>query len=124
MISIDRNLNNSVKKTLFSMTGRLNRVGYILFLIGVVLGFYLLAFFYGYNYGSPDISIISRFLVILLTLGQIYVLACLIIKRLHDMDLSGWFYWLLYIPLINIILVVVLLFIPGDQGPNRYGDPT
>lgn len=46
------------------------------------------------------------------------------VKRLHDVDKSGWFILLGLIPLINIILGLYMLFADGTVGPNQYGpDP-
>ncbi len=46
------------------------------------------------------------------------------VKRLHDLDRPGWHWWLLFIPLYNVYLGLVLLLKQGTPGPNRYGtDP-
>lgn len=51
------------------------------------------------------------------------------VRRLHDRDMSGW--WLLglfigmVIPLLNIVAAIaylVLMFLPGTVGPNRFGE--
>lgn len=62
-------------------------------------------------------------------LSGIYSLALLIpsiaaaVRRLHDLDKSGWFLLLAFIPLVNIWLIV-LLASEGTRGPNQYGaDP-
>lgn len=45
------------------------------------------------------------------------------IRRLHDIDRSGWFALLMFIPLANLVLLVFLC-ITGTKGDNRYGaDP-
>ncbi|MBS3932920.1 MAG: DUF805 domain-containing protein [Truepera sp.] len=43
------------------------------------------------------------------------------IRRLHDTGHSGYFALLLFVPLVNIALVLYLLVMPGTRGPNRYG---
>ena len=45
------------------------------------------------------------------------------IRRLHDMDRSGGWGWLLLIPLVNLIFFVVLCCVRGSPGENRYGMP-
>ena len=62
-------------------------------------------------------------------LSGIYSLGLLIpsiaaaVRRLHDLDKSGWFLLLAFIPLVNIWLIV-LLASEGTRGPNQYGaDP-
>lgn len=37
------------------------------------------------------------------------------VKRMHDVDKSGWF---LLIPLVNLIFCLT----PGTNGPNRFGE--
>ncbi|MBP5788007.1 MAG: DUF805 domain-containing protein [Kiritimatiellae bacterium] len=47
------------------------------------------------------------------------------VRRLHDVGVSGWWYWLYAIPGIGgLVLDVWLLLHPGERGPNEYGlDP-
>ncbi len=46
------------------------------------------------------------------------------VRRLHDMNASGWWYLLTLVPIANFILFLVLLFKSGSEGPNLYGpDP-
>ena len=47
-----------------------------------------------------------------------------LVRRLHDTDRSGWWYWIALIPLIGIILLIVWLAARGTNGSNRFGaDP-
>ena len=43
-------------------------------------------------------------------------------KRLHDMNLSGWGVIFGFIPLVNIIYYLFLIFNDGTVGPNMYGE--
>lgn len=53
------------------------------------------------------------------------------VRRLHDREMSGWWYlgFIIagFIPLLNLIAsiaLLVLMLLPGTPGPNRYGpDP-
>jgi uncharacterized membrane protein YhaH (DUF805 family) len=46
------------------------------------------------------------------------------VRRLHDVGKSGWFYFIVLIPLIGAIWLLVLFFTEGNQGENQYGaDP-
>ncbi|MDE9449574.1 DUF805 domain-containing protein [Aliiroseovarius sp. Z3] len=46
------------------------------------------------------------------------------VRRLHDTDRSGWWYWLALIPLIGIIILIVWYASKGTDGANKYGpDP-
>ena len=45
------------------------------------------------------------------------------VRRLHDLDKSGWFYLLALVPLVSLILLVWFCM-KGTDGPNRFGpDP-
>ncbi len=47
-----------------------------------------------------------------------------IVRRLHDTDRSGWWYWIVLVPVIGIILLIVWLATRGTPGENRFGpDP-
>ena len=46
------------------------------------------------------------------------------IKRWHDLDLSGWFVALNFIPLFGVFVLIWQGCAPGTVGSNRYGiDP-
>ncbi|RYH08811.1 DUF805 domain-containing protein [Tropicimonas sp. IMCC6043] len=44
------------------------------------------------------------------------------VRRLHDTDRSGWWYWLGLIPLIGVIVLIVWFATKGTAGPNRFGE--
>lgn len=47
-----------------------------------------------------------------------------VVRRLHDVNKSGWFMLISLIPLVGGIWVLVLLATKGTMGENRYGaDP-
>ncbi|WP_379963369.1 DUF805 domain-containing protein [Epilithonimonas sp. UC225_85] len=57
----------------------------------------------------------------------VYVLITLIpgiavaVRRLHDVDKSGWFYFIAFIPLIGGIWLLILFCTEGTPGKNEYG---
>ena len=44
-----------------------------------------------------------------------------IVRRLHDTDHSGWWYWIGLIPLIGFIVLLVFLCSDSKPGENRFG---
>lgn len=46
-----------------------------------------------------------------------------VIRRLHDLNRTGWVFLAFLIPLVNFILALILLFVPGTKGTNKYGPP-
>ena len=60
----------------------------------------------------------------LYTLATIIPTLAAVVRRLHDVGKSGWFYFICLVPLVGSIWLLVLLFTEGDSGPNDYGqDP-
>ena len=45
------------------------------------------------------------------------------VRRLHDTGRSGWYYFMILIPLAGPIIFVVYMASSGETGPNQYGDP-
>jgi len=46
------------------------------------------------------------------------------VRRLHDQDKSGWYFWVVLIPIAGAIWILVLLCTEGTIGDNKYGpDP-
>jgi len=43
------------------------------------------------------------------------------VRRLHDTNRNGWWFLLMFIPLIGIIWFTVLLCLKGTEGENRFG---
>ena len=62
-------------------------------------------------------------------LGAIFSLATLIpgiavgVRRLHDLDKSGWWLLIGFIPLIGFIILIYWFAQSGTPGPNRFGAP-
>ena len=46
------------------------------------------------------------------------------VRRLHDTDHSGWWYWIALVPFVGVILLLVWFCTRGTSGANRFGpDP-
>jgi uncharacterized membrane protein YhaH (DUF805 family) len=45
-------------------------------------------------------------------------------SRFHDIGWSGHAVLLMFIPLVNVGVFLLLLFVPGQKRSNRYGEPT
>lgn len=63
--------------------------------------------------------------------GYLYLLYALVtflpglavsVRRLHDVDKSGWFLFISLIPIIGGIWLLVLYATEGTQSRNKYGD--
>lgn len=102
------------KDSFWSSKGRIRRSTYALRLISLMIPFSLFAYLLEDNKDFELLySVISLVLFIATVIQSI--------KRLHDLNKSGWYYLLFIIPVVNIILGFYLLFVDGTTTSNTYG---
>ena len=90
-----------------------------LFYVAIFVGFFFLILI-GENIHYDVASV----LIVLFWLGANIAFLAVGIRRLHDMDQTGWWILAVLVPIANIILLIALLFVPGTEGENPYGpDP-
>jgi len=46
-----------------------------------------------------------------------------IVSRLHDIGRSGWAVLLMFVPLVNLVALLLLTVVPGQKSANPYGEP-
>lgn len=68
----------------------------------------------GYSYNAGPIGIVWSLVNLLPGIG-------LGIRRLHDLDKSGWWLLIALVPLIGAIVLIVWFATKGTTGPNRFG---
>lgn len=111
------------KELFFTSAGRLNRKSYIYrnFFLSFVL-----------NIIRIILAVLAAYIdaLELLFTGLLYVSGIfgfvasimMLARRLHDLDKSGWWMLLLFVPLVNILFYIYILFFKGTEGPNQYGE--
>lgn len=67
----------------------------------------------------PPIIDIMSFVLFFSTL---WINCCLTIKRYHDLDRSGWWLIIMFIPVIQFWAILECGFFSGSDGPNDYGE--
>ena len=105
-------------------SGRVTRRGYLLFFCVEVIVIGVAYIFFWNNdpqfqaqYGWSRSVIIAA--LALLPPSLIYKA-----KRFHDFGWSAWSILLGFIPIVNLVVELMLLIVPGNKGPNKYGlDP-
>lgn len=112
----------------FSTKGRLNRQPYILRILGLNLieAFIMLVGILAYGTFYQDLMPEAVVDEMRAWMGLIMLFPCamLMIRRLHDLNRSGWWFLIILIPYVNFLLLIAALFIKGTKGPNKYGlDP-
>jgi uncharacterized membrane protein YhaH (DUF805 family) len=98
-----------------TFAGRAPRAEYWFFALFVVLVNIVIGII---SAASHEIgSILSGLFVLAVLLPSISVS----VRRLHDIDRSGWWYWIALVPVVGVILLIVWFCTRGTRGPNRYG---
>jgi len=71
-----------------------------------------------------SLTIVSVILLMIWIFGTFIPSIAVEVRRFHDQDKSGWFWFLRLVPYVGGIIIIVFMGIDGTPGPNRYGpDP-
>lgn len=75
--------------------------------------------------GNVVLGVLSAFLAAVFALGILLPGIAVAVRRLHDLDRSGWWYLLVLVPVLGSLLLIFGYYIhPGTEGCNRFGsDP-
>lgn len=106
-------------KNSFSLSGRASRseywfwvLGGVIFQMTMVIGSIVLA--------VMEVPVLPGLMIlapILLVPGSI----TLVVRRLHDVGMSGWMWFVALVPVIGAIYLIYLFVQEGDFGENAYG---
>jgi uncharacterized membrane protein YhaH (DUF805 family) len=115
---------------LFSFYGRIGRgkyfLGLVLNIVWVMVAYTIVLFALGAQQQLAGQSPEQMNPMVLLAFAPISLVSgwisfALAAKRFHDMGVTGWLTLLLFVPLANFVVVLVLLFKGGEQHDNQYG---
>ena len=128
--------------------GRLQYIGYhcvayVLLLLALLAAFVIYSVTAALNTALPGAEMVGIAVIIIGMIGAfgtyIWSSVCISIKRLHDLDMPGWWYlalWLLGMAgaaiqvqnpglsavcsLTALVGYILLMVLPGTKGPNRF----
>jgi uncharacterized membrane protein YhaH (DUF805 family) len=116
-------LQKIIKAELFTCDGRISRGDYIkkfLFLLFSIIPLIIIFVFLVEFLGDFVEDILTLLLGIIMVFINISYLM-LSIRRLHDLNKSGWLILIAVVPLIDIAFFIYLLACQGTSGPNDFG---
>ena len=120
-------LYNLLLKGWFRTKGRSSRQEYILrFLLFLMLAL-IEPFLFKFLIDSENIFIFILFgVIVVFFLGSLTILSLIQVffvthRRLHDLNASGWWQLITFIPC-GQILMIGFIFFKGTQGTNKYGE--
>ena len=104
-----------------SFQGRAPRSEYWFFALFIVIVVIVLVAVSGLLGGA--IGTILSIVLALFMLAIILPSLAVTVRRLHDTDHSGWWYFIQLVPVVGGLWFLYLMVISGTQGPNRFGAP-
>lgn len=111
-----------VIKNYANFEGRARRSEYWYFAlvnILLIIPFYILLFSFDQEF-SQFVNVFGALYAIFF-LGLFIPWLAVAVRRLHDLDKSGWYLLIYFIPFGGIVLLV-WFFTEGNKFPNKYGD--
>ena len=105
---------------------RSNRAEFLLFALFAILFTWVGLFVAGYissivlsdQSGLSFVGLLGLWLLVILVPSL-----SVSVRRLHDVDMSGWWTMVGLLPGLGALALFVLHMIPGTPGPNRFGPP-
>ena len=89
------------------------------FIVGFIIGFLSLTA----GFSETTMEIMLAIVILPLQIFMIIATTCLSIRRLHDVDKSGWWYLIIF-TIIGMIPLLIWFCLRGTDGDNRFGkDP-
>ena len=115
-------------KAPFSFDGRIRRIEY--FLSGIVGGIVFSiawalgigTFILGAGMGSAGGSVFGLLIGLAALVASMWFSLAQGVKRLHDLDKSGWLILLMFVPIVNALFGLYMLFADGTVGTPKIGE--
>lgn len=74
--------------------------------------------------GVIDAVLGTEAVTLILGLALLIPSVAVLIRRLHDLDRTGWWALFMFLPILGTLLLLVFCVMKGTEGPNRFGpDP-
>ena len=116
------------KKVVFenyaNFNGRARRAEYWYFALGcflLLIPFYIIGII-GVAIQSQILSFTGLGLYFLAAIALIVPSLAVAVRRLHDLNKSGWYYFIGLIPFVGSIILLVWFFTDGNRFTNDYGE--
>ena len=105
-------------KNYVNFNGRSTRSDYwYVILINAIIGFVL-----GFIGGLiPDLEGVTSVISTIYSIAVFIPGIAIAVRRLHDINKSGWFYLLSFIPLVGTIILIVFYCMASIDSNNKYG---
>ena len=106
---------------LFTASGRIGRLKFFLSFVVIVVGITILRIILVEVEHTATGKLLEPYFTAFLFVACNCMIAVQVVKRLHDLNRSGWYFFLFLVPFFNIIMLLFLIFKPGTAAANDYG---
>ena len=110
-----------------NFNGRARRKEYWMYVLVqsiIMIGLMILDSILGLDFELQGISLGYGYLYLIGVIVHFIPSLAVLVRRLHDVGKSGWFYFIFLIPIIGIIWLLVLYCTEGQKEDNKWGpDP-
>jgi uncharacterized membrane protein YhaH (DUF805 family) len=103
-----------------TFSGRAGRAEFWWWILAIILAQIAAGLLDGLLFGSDEGG---GPLAVILTLATIVPHLAVCVRRLHDLDRTGWWLLLTFIPVIGALVLIYFYVQSGTPGPNRFGPP-
>ncbi|HIQ16984.1 MAG TPA: DUF805 domain-containing protein [Novosphingobium capsulatum] len=117
----------------FEFSGRSRRMEYWMFtLFGILVNAAITVVFGRTAYTSmgwyvgvnTQLNVVGDIVSGLFALFNLIPSLAVLVRRLHDVDRSGWWLLLVFLPILGWFALFIFTCLDGTRGPNRFGlDP-
>jgi uncharacterized membrane protein YhaH (DUF805 family) len=107
-------------QNIFEYNGRASRSSYWWFALAELIG-WVGVLILAVIFAAAHAQVLSILLYLAAGIASFLLSLSLTIRRLHDQDKSGFWYFIAFVPFIGGIWLLVLTVMEGTPGPNRFG---
>jgi uncharacterized membrane protein YhaH (DUF805 family) len=107
-------------QNIFEYKGRASRSAYWWFALAELIGWVGVVIL-AVIFAAVHVPALSILLYLAAIVAAFLLGLSLTIRRLHDQDKSGFWYFIGFVPFIGGIWLLVLMVMEGTPGPNRFG---
>lgn len=92
-------------------------------IVAILAGLTLAASHAASGGGGVGLALIAVLVELAVAVAALPIVFSAYIRRLHDLNMTGWLSLLILIPFLGLLFALYLLFAPGTAGANNYGEP-
>ncbi len=71
-----------------------------------------------FGFGGGQVAILSAIYSLIVFLPAISVM----VRRLHDHGRTGWWFWIMFVPVIGMLVLLYWMIAKGSDEANDYGE--